>query len=201
MFQNLEVPYAELDSSLVKNFFFKLVSLEYERQTDNQVYYRFQVTNLSAMPPKSWEISKTYQDFKKLHEDLEKQTSEEFLLFNEMMPKIMNMQKSTEFDFLKKRNDALFRYLQALVQRFTCHGEVLYNFIGFDSEKGNPNTPHLLVPFAGPSAYLRSSPFEKQKENVVFQLTYEESEEPKMSSFGKKSFSFTLSIFNFYIKF
>lgn len=188
LFQNLEVPYAELDSSLIKNFFFKLTALGYERQADNQVFYRFLVSNLSTIPPKSWEISKPFQCFKQLNEDLEKQTGKEISFFNEMMPKVINMQKSMEYDFLQKRNDALFNYLKALLQKLTFHGEILYHFIGFDTEKGNPNTPHLMVPYAGPSAYLRSSPFEKHKENLAFQWTFEENDETKQSSFGKSSF-------------
>ena len=189
LIQNLEVPYADLDSSLIKNFFFKIIPLGYERQaTDNQVFYRFLISNLSTNPPKTWEISKPFQCFKQLNEDLEKQTGKEIPFFIEMMPKIINMQKSNEYDFLQRRNDALFNYLKALLQKLTFHGEILYHFIGFDTEKGNPNTPHLMVPFAGPSAYLRNSPLEKQKENLAFQWGFEENDETKQSSFGKSSF-------------
>jgi len=177
-FNNIELFDSELSSSLLKNFFFKISALDYSKNpNNNQIEYHFQITNLSTIPMKTWEISKTFPCFQKLNNDLEKQKGEKIPLFKGLLPKGSNSRKSTDEAFLVTRKDALLRYLQTLIQRFPYHGEVLYNFIGFDPEKGNPYTP-----FARSSALLRTnSPrfVEKQRENVIFHHIYEERDEDK----------------------
>lgn len=175
----------EMNSSLLKIFFFQIVPLNFKRNLfTNNVEYYFQVTNLTNSTDSSWIITKTYSCFKKLNGDLENFTDSKIKSFDNFVPKAANFKTSMEPEFLERRMQGLAVYLENIIKKTNFHGEILYNFLNFDNEKGNTNTPkHVSFP-NNQSALLKNNSAKLScfKEQTKFMHVFEERQELSKSS-------------------
>lgn len=169
LFDNLDFP--EQNSSLLRIFFFKISPLDFkENSLTNIIEYQFQISTLIGNIPKSWIISKSYSCFNKLTKDLEEQTNGKIDIFDKLVPKAANFKISMERDFILRRKEGLFQYLDHITKKLCYHGDILYNFLNFDSDKGNINTPKYITIPLNPSALIRinSAKINQIEENVKF---------------------------------
>lgn len=143
LFENFDFP--DQSPSLIEIFFLKVSPLEYKISSNN-VEYQFQIVHQMGSTPKSWIISKSYSCFKKLNKDLEDQICSKIDLFDVLVPKAANFKTSIQKDFILKRKEGLFQYLDNIIKKTCYHGEILYNFLNFDHEKGNNKTPNISFP-------------------------------------------------------
>lgn len=175
----------EVNSSLLKIFFFQIVPFNFKinLSTKNVEYY-FKITNLTSSTDSSWIIIKTYTCFKKLNEDLENSIDSKIKLFDNLVPKAANFKTSMEPEFLDRRMQGLTVYLENIIKKTNFHGEILYNFLNFDNEKGNTNTPkHIYFP-NNQSALLKNNSAKLScfKEQTKLMHIFEERQEVSKSS-------------------
>jgi len=172
--------FSEMSSSLLsKQVFFAITALDYKRNPiHNYFEYSFQITNLSQNPHQIWVISKTYNGFRQLNNDLEKQTNSKISFFQKIVPKLSNPLDCNEPQFLMKRKEGLLKYLEFVVKNLDFRGEVLNKFLNFDPENWN-NTP--INNFALSALLVNNSekPFDKSKEGIIFSHVFEEKEQKK----------------------
>lgn len=184
-FEIIEDGYSNENSALTKSFILRISALDYKQNSiNNTVEFNFQITNLSHLPSKDWIISKTYTCFKNLNEDLENHLGVKIALFDSLVPKLSNYLYLNKPEFLNKRKEALLKYLEAIIKNINYHGEVLYNFLNFDAEKGNSNSSRNLFGYNNQSTKvncvsakilsgkLKNSLFGKYQEEIKFSYNF-----------------------------
>lgn len=174
-----ESPSSDDNCDIIRKFFLKISSLGYKHsEISANVEFNFQITNFSETPYRDWVISKTLANFKQLNNDLEKLLGNKIACFYTLILKPSNYIDSNDPEFLNKRQDSLFAYLDVIVRNFNYHGEILYSFLNFDEEKGNTNSPiqnsSSSIPFYNSSKSLSVTNAKKSYNPVSSNNKYQE---------------------------
>lgn len=115
--------------------FFRSYCSHHQLAQDGNYYeYIFVVKDENDPISASWKITKDYQDFKTFHEKLEKAIGRRMPVFDELVPKPINQNQTTDPNFVERRKIGLENYMDTILGHRKYYKEALYEFLEYHED-------------------------------------------------------------------